>query len=581
MSLISYASTALKALSVPLDSVPVQSDDFFKFHGGDPVGKTEIKLSRSRTELFLEVICQEPEEIHAQNTDNDWSIFDKGDRLEIFFGTLDPEPWLMQFAIGAGGGKADNRDLDDRWTADVETGANFWKANIVFPLSIFKLNNLSVYFNVCRYAEARKEYSCWTNLVRGFHELENYGLLLLDDYSRVYFAETGIYPEKEMSRSEFETEMEKLRIPAHRIQHGPWVTNPTETELTISFGSAGNCGAFLEYRKAGTEEWNRLAFDRRNAILDRSRRIHVHHLQNLQPGTRYQYRIITLHPITCQENFSEIYEIKTLDQGTKNFTFTAFSDLHSNTGRVRSLLSQDALKKSDFLVNIGDFLSCACGDDSFYNGFLDLEAEWCKANGKPLVFIRGNHEQIGSLAGTYLDLLPHPTGKTYFSFRHGEVFFIALDAGNDKPDDEVGLFRNAEMIREQQDWIRELSETEDYKNAKWKIVLIHMPVYERRYDSDAAYSMIRLLPDIDLVLAGHLHKYFTVEAETGVCDFKQEKRKTISPDKLPALTIANDTTTLLQVDVSEEQITINAVDVSGNIIDTQTVKEKKKAAKKI
>ena len=575
MSLISYASTALKAISVPFGNTPEVADDFFKFHGGEPEGKMEMKLSRSRTELYLEVICQEPAEIHAQNTNNDWSIFEKGDRLEIFFGALVPEPWLMQFAIGAGGGKADNRSLDDQWTAEVETGANFWKAKAVFPLSIFHLNNLSVYFNVCRYAEARKEFSCWTNLARGFHEVENYGLFLLDDYSKVYFAETGIYPEKELTRTEFETEMEKLRVPAHKIQHGPWITNPTQTEMTVSFGSAGNCGAFLEYRQKGSEEWTRLAFDRKNAILIRNRRIHIRHLQDLKPGTDYQYRVITLHPITMQENISEIYEFRTLETERKTFTFTAFSDLHSNTGRVRKLLEKDALKKSDFLINIGDLLSSACGDDSFYNGFLDLEADWCKETGKPLVFIRGNHEQIGSFAGLYQELLPHHSGKTYYSFRQGDTLFIALDAGNDKPDDEAGIHKNQAMIQEQQEWLKELSQTEEYRNAKWRIVLIHMPVYKRRYDSDMAYSMIRLIPETDLILSGHLHKYFTVEPETGVCFFKQENRTSISEDKLPTLTIANDTDTLLQVDVTETHLTVRAIDTNGEVIDCRKVEAKK------
>ena len=283
MSLISYASSALKAISVPLNGDPVSVEDFSKFHGGTPEAQTEMSLSRSGNELFLEVICHEPAEIHAQNTNNDWSIFSCGDRLEIFFGSLSPEPWLMQFTIGAGGGRADNKGRFEEWNAKVETGANFWKAKAVFPIAMFQMNNLSLYFNVCRYSEARGEYVTWADLTRTFHEVENYGLLLLDDYSRVYFAETGIFPEKEFTRREFEFAMEKLRIPAHSIQHGPWLTNPLEDGMTISFGSAGSCGAFLEYRQENSENWNRVPFDQRDGILIRNHRIHVLHLKGLNP----------------------------------------------------------------------------------------------------------------------------------------------------------------------------------------------------------------------------------------------------------------------------------------------------------
>ena len=76
MSLISYASSALKALSVPADGTEVRADDFSKFHGGEPGAKTEIIFSRSKTELFLEVICHETAEIRAKSSAN-WAEFSR------------------------------------------------------------------------------------------------------------------------------------------------------------------------------------------------------------------------------------------------------------------------------------------------------------------------------------------------------------------------------------------------------------------------------------------------------------------------------------------------------------------------
>ena len=575
MSLISYASAPLKALSVPANGEYVHADDFTKFHGGEPGAKTEIKFTRSRTELFLEVICHETAEVRIGSAEDDWRIFDSGDRLEIFFGSLTVNPWLMQCAIGAGGGHADNTGRTGEWRATVEVGADYWKANAVFPISMFITNNHYTYFNICRYSEARKEYVTWMDLDTKFHEVENYGMLLFDDYSRVYFAETGVYPEKEFTRSEFEAAMEKLRIPAHDIQHGPWVSNASDNGMTVAFGSAGNCGAFLEYRPAGTDEWNRLPFERRDGLLIRNRLVHVLHLQGLQPAATYEYRVITLHPVTLKENIGNIYTFKTLDPARKEFTFTAFSDLHASVKRISNLLRQDALKKSDFLINIGDLLSCACGLESYYKGFLDLESKWCQNTGKSLYFVRGNHEQIGTFAGLYQDLLPHPAGKSYYTFRQGDTLFIALDAGNDKPDGDSGLFSNDAMIQEQQEWLKELSKTAEYRHARWRIALIHMPVYKRRYDSDAAFSLLRLIPETDLILSGHLHRYFTVEPETGVCFFKRENLTMVSPDTLSALTIANDTDTLLQVDVTEDHLTVNVIEQYGNVIDTLRIDPKK------
>ena len=478
----------------------------------------------------------------------------------------------MQFTIGAGGGRADNKGRFEEWNAKVETGANFWKAKAVFPIAMFQMNNLSLYFNVCRYSEARGEYVTWADLTRTFHEVENYGLLLLDDYSRVYFAETGIFPEKEFTRREFEFAMEKLRIPAHSIQHGPWLTNPLEDGMTISFGSAGSCGAFLEYRQENSENWNRVPFDQRDGILIRNHRIHVLHLKGLNPGTGYQYRISTLHPITAQETVSGIYEFRTLDPERENFTFTALSDLHSNIQMIRKLLQHNALNDSDFLINIGDYLSCACGEESYYNGFLDQEAEWSRKNGKALIFARGNHEQIGTFAGLFQELLPTPDGKSYFTFRQGETLFLTLDAGNDKPDDPEGLFHNGEMLKEQQDWLRKIVQTKEYRSARWRIILIHMPPCDvEKYDSNAAYSLIRICSESgvvpDLILSGHLHKYLKIIPETGVCSYLREDRSEPVTLPLPCPLLANDTDTLIRVEVRKTELSAEVIDCHGTTID--------------
>lgn len=573
MSLISYASSKIQALSVPFGKDAISVDDFSRFHGGVPEGKTEMKFSRSRTELFLEVICHEPAEIHDQNKANDWSIFNKGDRLEIFFGASEPEPWLIQFVVGAGGGREDNKGKFDLWDAKVEVGEGFWKANIVFSLSMFKMNNLFTRFNLCRFSEARNEYVTWSDLARIFHEVENYGLLLMDDYSRVLFAETGCYPEKELSRAEFEAEFNERLIPAQSIQHGPWVTNPSDTGMTVSFGSAGYCGAFLEYRLADAGEWTRVSFDFRDGILLRNKKHHVIHLNGLKPAAKYQYRVITLHPITVEEMVSDVFEFSTLDLSKKSFSFTAVSDLHSNIKTVQALLSGKNLDESDFLVNIGDYLACTCGEESYYNGFLDLEADWCRKNGKSLVFVRGNHEQVGTFAGLYQELLPHPAGKSYYTFRHGEAFFIALDVGNDKPDDAAGLYNNAGLQEEQRVWLKEVVKQEAYRSARWRIVLIHMPADNDTYDAAAAASLLQLLPEAELILSGHRHRYITIAPGSDVCVLKRENREISGAAKLPALTVANDTDTMLFVNVEEERLAVKVITRDGELIDTQEVRK--------
>ena len=56
MSLISYASFPVKALSVPCgEKEAAEAGDFLRFRTDEePEGRTRIRICRSRTELFLD-----------------------------------------------------------------------------------------------------------------------------------------------------------------------------------------------------------------------------------------------------------------------------------------------------------------------------------------------------------------------------------------------------------------------------------------------------------------------------------------------------------------------------------------------
>lgn len=574
MSLISYASSPLKALSVPtLESgKEIIADDFLRFRGGPAEAKTEFRLKRDHENLYLRVICFEPAEIRTQEKRNDWSLCENGDRLEIFFGAMEPVPWLIQFVAGAGGGRCDNMGFPDQWSVEVKTEEGLWKADFIFPIRLFRMDNLSIGFNICRYSEARKEAVTWCNLIQKFHEAENFGSLLMDDYSRILFAETGIYPEKELSRTEFETEINRCLIPAPEILSGPWISNPSETGMTVSFRSAGFCGAFLEYRPKQNSDWIRIPFDCQNGILFRNRKIHTIHLRELLPGTEYQYRIVTVHPLTGEQKTGTAYGFTTLDMEKTSFSFSAISDIHSSVERLHRQIGLERTKRGDFLVNIGDYLSCACGEESYFKGFLDAEAEWCRKNAKPLIFARGNHEQIGTFAGLYQDILPQPDGKTYYTFRHGGVFFLALDAGNDKPDDSSGFFHNSKMLEEERQWLKEIVRSEEYRSARWRIVLIHMPPRDAQYDAQAAESLISLMPEADLILSGHIHRYLTISPDDGICFYKKEGLRETVPVKPPCPVVANSTDTVIHLDISEHVIELEVTDQFGTPVDRMTLK---------
>ena len=575
-SVVSYASNGYKAISVPEKKKTALLNDFctFRVHK-KPVVPTEIKLSRNKNELLLEVHCFDTKPVHTENKSNGMSLFEKGDRIEIFFGAIEPVPWMIQFAIGAGGGKFDSQGKTDFWNADVTVNKTGWHVQLTIPLKFLQLRDLSCRFNLCRYRVENKECSTWSKLQTKFHETENFGELFFCDYDTAYFAKTGSWHDKKfMSRKSFETCMAKHHIPANTVLHGPFLSNPASHGMTITWTTAGMCAAALEYRLKGSKVWHKKYAGLQNAVLSQNNNLHTVHLDGLKENTSYEYRLINIHPLQTEQETVENpdYNFRTLNTHKKKFRFTYFSDIHSDTTTLKYFLEQKNTQGSDFIINAGDFLACMSGLDAFYQGFLDCMTEQYAKN-KPLVFLRGNHEQVGLFAADYSRMFSHSSGKTYYTFRHGDCCFLLLDAGNDHPDDPFGIHQNTEMIREERQWLEDVVKSNFYRSAKHHIVCMHIPPFQRnKFDLGQAFSLVQnvfpadAMPD--LLLCGHLHRYIRLMPDAREIITKKNVPCQIkNPEALPYPVIANDIDTCIVVDVTPSALQIHVVDSTGKTID--------------
>ncbi len=576
MALISYASSPFKALAVPhiASGNCGVADDFTRYPKGGPVaGATEMMVTRDNRCLHLEVTCHEPSgKIVVAAPEK--SAFN-GDHIEFFFGALEPSPWLMQFAVNAAGATFDSTGRSELWQSQVTVGEDFWRANIIFPIELLRQNDLCVGFNMCRYAAERNEMSSWRRLERKFHEPENYGWLLLGDYSQVFLAKCGVLPEKAMTRDEFESEIAARQIPAQQVVHGPWLTNPAADAMTISFATAGFCGAFLEYAPIeAVGAWEEVPVGRRNGVLECDQRIRVVRLTGLQPDREYRYRIRTLHPVTAEPTYSPVYTFRTLDDCCQEFSFAVVTDLHSDTKMLEKFLALAPADECDMLVNLGDYLSCTCGADSYFDGFLDAEARWSK-HSKPLTFIRGNHEQLGLFGGQFANILPNPTGRTYYSFKYGRTCFVVLDVGNDHPDPDDKTIDNQSMVAEERRWLADFVQSPAYLEAQWRIVLVHIPPVMDRYDGQLSNSLLQIFHGAahkpHLILCGHEHKYFVVPPDSDQINFKRAGRQSRAIAAVPGLLIASGTDTMLKIQVSANQIAVEATDSNGQCFDSYLI----------
>ena len=168
----------------------------------------------------------------------------------------------------------------------------------------------------------------------------------------------------------------------------------------------------------------------------------------------------------------------------------------------------------------------------FTTGVFVLRAETAKSAAKlfgaytPIMFVRGNHEYRGNDALKYLEYMDTPTGKTYYSYNYGDHYFIVLDGGEDKHDSDIrnlGIMITEDYVKQEAEWLKEVVKSEEFRNAKTRIVFCHMQPGENGWHGQKTISkyLVPVLNEagIDVMLCGHIHKYKYYEPGTTSADF--------------------------------------------------------------
>jgi 3',5'-cyclic AMP phosphodiesterase CpdA len=150
---------------------------------------------------------------------------------------------------------------------------------------------------------------------------------------------------------------------------------------------------------------------------------------------------------------------------------------------------------------MGDMHSGFTGMDAIQKGFLEVQTKFL-AGKKPLVFVRGNHEVRGIANGLYDTFLGHPSGKSHFLMRYGDVAFMIVDTG----DPQFDLFETGKKFRlEQAKWISTSLKDPLFADAAFKVLLCHIPPTDnKKIDAMFKKGLGKAVPD--LFLSGHVHR---------------------------------------------------------------------------
>ena len=371
-------------------------------------------------------------------------------------------------------------------------------------------------------------------------------------------------------------------VKAVKIIYGPYLQMIGETEASIVWVTDKKSLSWVEI--APDDGMNFYAEQRPQffeTFLGRKvlGTVHKIKLTGLTKGTTYRYRIFS-QEVMEEQDYQIFYgpiastnvytkaplTFRTLDSSQEKVRFFMDNDIHGNNDLFNSLLKEVKKGETDFVLFNGDMVSHMDSEQQLFEGFVTSAVKKF-ASEIPFYMVRGNHESRGRFAQNYLKYFPTPTGMPYYTFKQGPVFFIIMDGGEDKPDNDIEYLGTGafDAYREEEAaWLQQVVASQEFKTAPFKVVVIHVPPTQSTWHgplhTKKMFVPILNKAGIDLMLCGHLHQHIYAEPGTEGCNF-------------PLLINSNKQV----LDVSADNKTLNIVvkDEAGNPVKTFTFQAKK------
>lgn len=372
-----------------------------------------------------------------------------------------------------------------------------------------------------------------------------------------------------------------LQAQAIKILYGPYLQMVGENEVSIVWITDKQALSWVE--TAPDDGLNFYAEERPQhfeTLFGRKVMGTVHKIKitGLNAGTTYRYRIFSKevleeqpYEITYgQVASSNVYSkapltFKTLDPNKDNVSFFVVNDIHGDNALFNKLLQNVRKGETDFVLFNGDMVSHMDSEQQVFEGFVNSAVNLFGSE-IPFYAVRGNHESRGRFAKHYMDYFPTNTGKPYYTFKQGPIFFIIMDGGEDKPDNDIEYLGTAafDLYREEEAaWLQKVTESEAFRTSPFKVVAIHVPPTKSTWHgplhTKKLFVPILNKAGIDLMLCAHLHAhYYTSPGEEG-CQF-------------PVL--INSNTHVVKIDADRKILKAEIKDSTGKIVKTLSYQSK-------
>ena len=309
-------------------------------------------------------------------------------------------------------------------------------------------------------------------------------------------------------------------------------------------------------------------------------------MSGLQSDTLYAYRV------KGEGNWSEWLQFRTAKTEFEPFSLLYFGDAQNNLKSHFSRLvrsAQQHVPQAKLMLHAGDLVN------SRY-GILDHEwGEWFDAIGwagamTPQLIAAGNHEYLKSenakgeerrelaaqFTAQFQSLNNGPTSlqDTVFYHDYQGVRFIVLNS--------TAAVEDEALAKVQADWLKQVLSNNP---NRWTIAIYHHPMFSVSLGRDNPRLRQYWQPlfdqyKVDLVLQGHDHVYGRYQPEgkgpVYMVSVAGPKMYLVSKEARAKMAqVGEDTQLFQQLDISENQLKVKAITVTGRLYDSFTLKRQR------
>lgn len=363
-----------------------------------------------------------------------------------------------------------------------------------------------------------------------------------------------------------------LQGKTQNLKLAPYLQNPAPDAVTVMWQTNDRSYSWVEY---GTDINDlQIARSVENGIVTANVTKHKVRLKDLQPDTKYFYRICTREVLEYkaysktlgEKEQTDFYSFTTLGPEPENFTCLVFNDLHDRLDVFDKLMRQIDSRNIEFDFSI--FNGDNFNDPTSEGQILNLVRHFnngIDASNKYAFYLRGNHEIRGPYALQWPSFFDFDEDKTYSAFSYGDTRFILLDNGEDKSDGSVeysGLVDFDGFRNEQTEWLKSEVTSSEFKTAFRRILVHHIPIYGWNNSWDPGFIPCFDLWDpifksnsFDIDITGHLHR------------FSFHSKNTVNNPFPQVVGGGNNETSarVLVLEKREEALTLKSIDCEGNM----------------